>query len=217
MLIPRAVLDRIGRGEVTLAFRRWVKPTVKTGGTLRTAIGVLDIVRVEETTAASITEADAAKAGAPSLATLLGELERREGTLYRIELAYREPDPRIASRKRMSCPTRSSAISGSDFRGWISGPWCQRLDAPRPERHRTSSDAGRRGSGGAARFREGAAQDPRPQAQEPRPDGQPSPGLPLATRDDRSRAAAGYRFWNAMKMPTAATAARIAKAIFRAE
>ena len=35
MLIPRALLDRIGGGEVTLAFRRWVKPTVKTGGTLQ--------------------------------------------------------------------------------------------------------------------------------------------------------------------------------------
>lgn len=99
MLIPRAMLERIGRGEVTLAFRRWSKPTVKTGGTLKTAIGVLDIVRVETATAESITEAEAASAGAASLAALLHELEQRAGTLYRIELAYREPDPRIALRE----------------------------------------------------------------------------------------------------------------------
>lgn len=110
MLIPRALLDRIGGGEVTLAFRRWVKPTVKTGGTLKTAIGVLDVVRVEETAAESITEADAVSAGAPSLAVLLGELERRAGTLYRIELAYREPDPRIALRE-------DDSLSDEEFRG----------------------------------------------------------------------------------------------------
>lgn len=110
MLIPRALLDRIGRGEVTLAFRRWVKPTVKTGGTLKTAIGVLDVVRVEETAAESITEADAVSAGAPSLAVLLGELKRRAGTLYRIELAYREPDPRIALRE-------DDELSDEEFRG----------------------------------------------------------------------------------------------------
>ena len=131
MLIPRAMLDRIGGGEVTLAFRRWVKPTVKTGGTLRTAIGVLDIVRVEETTAASITEADAAKAGAPSLATLLGELERREGTLYRIELAYREPDPRIALRKENELSDQefrdlAKRLQGMDQRA-VAGAWTLRV------------------------------------------------------------------------------------------
>ena len=34
MLIRRADLDRIASGEVTLAFRRWRRPTVKAGGTL---------------------------------------------------------------------------------------------------------------------------------------------------------------------------------------
>jgi len=138
MLIPRAMLDRIGGGEVTLAFRRWVKPTVKTGGTLKTAIGVLDVVRVEEAAAESITEADAVSAGAPSLAVLLGELERRTGTLYRIELAYREPDPRIALREEDSLSDEESRglakrLQGMDQRA-AGGAWTRQVLAA-IERH----------------------------------------------------------------------------------
>ena len=138
MLIPRAMLDRIGGGEVTLAFRRWVKPTVKTGGTLKTAIGVLDVVRVEEAAAESITEADAVSAGAPSLAALLGELERRTGTLYRIELAYREPDPRIALREEDSLSDEESRglakrLQGMDQRA-AGGAWTRQVLAA-IERH----------------------------------------------------------------------------------
>lgn len=43
MLFKAAVLDEIRRGRVTLAFRRWTKPTVRASGTLRTPIGVLGI------------------------------------------------------------------------------------------------------------------------------------------------------------------------------
>jgi hypothetical protein len=38
MLIRMALLERIKRGEVGLAFRRWRKPTVKAGGRLRTSL-----------------------------------------------------------------------------------------------------------------------------------------------------------------------------------
>ena len=43
MLFRQDVLRRIGEGEVTLAFRRWLRPTVRAGGTLRTRVGVLAI------------------------------------------------------------------------------------------------------------------------------------------------------------------------------
>lgn len=43
MLFKAKVLEKIGKGEVTLAFRRWTKPTVRAGGTLRTAAGVLAV------------------------------------------------------------------------------------------------------------------------------------------------------------------------------
>ncbi len=50
-------------GTVTLAFRRWQRPTVTTGGTLKTAVGVLAIDEVVEINENSITAEDAARAG----------------------------------------------------------------------------------------------------------------------------------------------------------
>lgn len=40
MLIRSRVLTEIAAGRVRLAFRRWRRPTVVAGGTLRTAVGV---------------------------------------------------------------------------------------------------------------------------------------------------------------------------------
>jgi hypothetical protein len=101
MLIRQAILERITRGEVTLAFRRWIRPTVKAGGTLRTSRGVLAIVAVEQVDEGDILDADARRAGHRSRAELLLELERgRPGWLYRIELRPAGPDPRVALRER---------------------------------------------------------------------------------------------------------------------
>jgi hypothetical protein len=41
MLLQRNVLDGIVAGTITLAFRRWRRPTVRAGGRLRTAAGEL--------------------------------------------------------------------------------------------------------------------------------------------------------------------------------
>ena len=43
MLLTRATLEAIAADTVTLAFRRWRRPTVRTGGTLTTAVGMLSI------------------------------------------------------------------------------------------------------------------------------------------------------------------------------
>ena len=40
MLLTRTVLESIAAGSVSLVFRRWRRPTVKTGGILQTAIGL---------------------------------------------------------------------------------------------------------------------------------------------------------------------------------
>ena len=45
MILTLPVLDAIRRGEVTCAFRRWRRPSVRTGGTLMTAVGQLEIPR----------------------------------------------------------------------------------------------------------------------------------------------------------------------------
>ncbi len=98
MLLKRATLDAIAEGRVDLAFRRWRRPTVKTGGTLTTPIGVLAIDAVAPVEASAITEAEAARAGFPTLAALHRELDGREGDLFRIAFHRAGADPRIALR-----------------------------------------------------------------------------------------------------------------------
>lgn len=99
MLIKRAVLDRVVAGEIDVIFRRWRKPTVKTGGQLRTSVGMLDIVAVERIAESRVAVMDAQRAGYDSRAALLRDLaSRAEGGIYRIEVRLGGEDPRIALR-----------------------------------------------------------------------------------------------------------------------
>jgi hypothetical protein len=101
MIFQMRVLERIRDGRVTLAFRRWQRPTVRSGGTLMTALGQLAIVSVVRIDAARISEADARRAGYDSRERLMAELSRRTaGDLYRIELGTLKPDPRVAVRDK---------------------------------------------------------------------------------------------------------------------
>jgi hypothetical protein len=99
MLLKRRFLEGIADGSISLVFRRWRKPTVKVGGSLKTAVGVLaidDIIVVDE---AAITDADAARAGYASAAELKVELAARTGgAIYRIRVRFAGADPRIALR-----------------------------------------------------------------------------------------------------------------------
>jgi hypothetical protein len=99
VLFRQDVMRRIGDGEVTLAFRRWRRPTVKAGGTLRTRVGVLAIESVEVVDEDEVTDTDASRAGAESREAVLRE-GPRERPLYRIEFRLVGPDPRIALRER---------------------------------------------------------------------------------------------------------------------
>ena len=63
MLIRWAILEQIKQGDVDLAFRRWTRPTVSTGSTLKTVIGVLEIQLIERTSGSEISESDAHRAG----------------------------------------------------------------------------------------------------------------------------------------------------------
>jgi hypothetical protein len=110
MLIRANVLDAIRAGEVTLAFRRWRKPTVKAGGTLRTAIGVLAIDKVEAVPLKKVTAADARQAGYKSLAELTRFLAGREGGVYRVELRYVGDDPRVSLRATVPVDAEVEAI-----------------------------------------------------------------------------------------------------------
>jgi hypothetical protein len=90
MLIKREVLDAIQRGEITLQFRRWSRPTVKPGGTLKTKIGLLRIGKITEMRPEDVTLADARKAGFADLDDFLRWLgTMKEGPLFqRIEVSY---------------------------------------------------------------------------------------------------------------------------------
>lgn len=102
MLLRQATLVSIQAGNITLAFRRWKRPTVRTGGSLLTAIGVLSITSVEPIELEAITERDALAAGFAGLEALHAELAARtEGVVYRIELSLAGPDPRIALREQI--------------------------------------------------------------------------------------------------------------------
>ena len=76
MLFRQRFLDGIRDGTITLAFRRWRRPSVRAGGTLLTAVGQLSIASVDEVAMTRISEADARRAGYASREDLLTELTR---------------------------------------------------------------------------------------------------------------------------------------------
>jgi hypothetical protein len=101
VIFRQEFLDGIQRGSITVAFRRWRRPSVKAGGTLLTAVGLLHIRDVSPVTMEDVSEADARRAGYENRRALADELaERSDGRLYRIELGALEADPRIALRKK---------------------------------------------------------------------------------------------------------------------
>lgn len=99
MLFRQAILDGIAQGQITLAFRRWQRPTVKAGTGLRTAAGVVRIGAVEPIEEQDIADAEARAAGFADRAALLADL-RADGDrrLYRIVLDGIEPDQRVVLR-----------------------------------------------------------------------------------------------------------------------
>ena len=108
MLFRQSSLEAIATGAVTVAFRRWRKPSVKPGTNLRTAIGVLVVDRVDIVDESALTEEDAIAAGFASPAGLLAELAQHpQGALYRISFHRGGPDPRLALRAQ-------DALSGDE-------------------------------------------------------------------------------------------------------
>lgn len=102
MLFPKRVWEGLADGSITVAFRYWKRPTVKSGGTQMTPVGVLRIEGVERVGMRSITLADARAAGYDSRAALMNDLARYRtpGTaLYRIAFRYAGEDPRRALRE----------------------------------------------------------------------------------------------------------------------
>lgn len=111
MILRIETLDAIRHGRITVLFRRWKRPSVRTGGTLMTAIGRLHIRAVQPIGPTEISGTDAKRAGCASREELLTELDRWEGQIYRIELGPIEEDPRIALRAtRVEGPELESVL-----------------------------------------------------------------------------------------------------------
>ena len=100
MLFRQRFFPGLADGSITVAFRRWRRPTVKAGGTLQTPAGQLAIDRLDRISEPDITEDDARRAGYDSRAELLAFLdERADGDLYQIEFHRAGDDPRAALRE----------------------------------------------------------------------------------------------------------------------
>ena len=131
MLLTRATLEAIAAGSVTLAFRRWCRPTVRTGGTLTTAVGVLSIDDVSPVDLGDITKSDLRASGHADLKTLRCLLSKGAGrTVYRIALRRHGPDPRIALRAAVPSAADMDRIEAR-MAQWDSaspsGPWTRKV------------------------------------------------------------------------------------------
>lgn len=93
----------IKSGKVTVAFRKWEKPAVRQGGTIRNEMGVIKVEEVRQVTLSSITERDAIRAGYHDRGELVKALDKvGKGNIFRIQLSYQSADPRIKLREQHS-------------------------------------------------------------------------------------------------------------------
>jgi hypothetical protein len=99
VLFPSETWPGLANGSITVAFRRWKRPTVKASGTLQSPGGLLAIDEVSVIDEADISDADAVAAGHPSAAAVIASL-RPEGQLYRVRFHRLGDDPRIELRQR---------------------------------------------------------------------------------------------------------------------
>jgi hypothetical protein len=143
MLLTLTTLRDIVDGRINLVFRRWQKPTVKVGGRLHTAVGVLNITSVETIEVDDITDGDAIRAGFTDAASLVTDLFRERPNssrgarsdgprqLYRIGVAFAGADERIDLRAddQLTDQEIESIIAklvGIDGRSTM-GPWTTRV------------------------------------------------------------------------------------------
>ncbi|MDV3250548.1 hypothetical protein DevBK_04290 [Devosia sp. BK] len=92
MLLKLALLEDIKAGKIDVIFRRWNRPTVRTGGTLKTKFGQLSIVSVTDMSADEVTDRDAKRAGFTDVADFRKWLDTmKEGSIFqRIEVKFED-------------------------------------------------------------------------------------------------------------------------------
>lgn len=114
-MIRPAELAAIRAGDIDLAFRRWERPRVRVGTRMRTQVGLLEVTSLDEVAEDSLTEDDSRRAGAASLADLVGALAHRpDQPVWRVGLRWAGPDPRDALRE--SVPDEAEVAR---LRAWL--------------------------------------------------------------------------------------------------
>lgn len=90
MLLKRDLLEEIKAGKIDVIFRRWNRPTVKAGGTLKTKVGLLAIKAVTDMSPDDVIDAEAQRAGFKDVADFRRWLDTmKEGSLFqKIEVGY---------------------------------------------------------------------------------------------------------------------------------
>lgn len=95
VLFRKDVWDGLAAGTITVAFRRWKRPSVKAGGTLRSPGGLLAIDAVDVIDASDITDDDAIAAGHADAAEVIDALGPDDGrAIHRVRFHPAGPDPR---------------------------------------------------------------------------------------------------------------------------
>ena len=131
MMFPARVLAGLQAGTIDRAFRRWERPRVRTGGSQRTAIGVIGFETVEIVDRGELSEDDALRAGFASLDALLSVVDRRsDRAIYRVRLRLLGPDPRVELRAALpdaselgEIQRRLERLDGSSRHG----PWTREV------------------------------------------------------------------------------------------
>ena len=94
-------MQGIKSGEITLAFRKWQKVSVKSGSLLHTSVGLLEIGKIEAVNENDITDKEAVQAGFTEKKQLLKSfIQNSTGTIFKISVRYHSADPRIKLREQ---------------------------------------------------------------------------------------------------------------------
>lgn len=101
MLFKGVHLQGIKSREITLAFRKWQKVSVKSGSLLHTSVGLLEIGKIEAVNENDITDKEAVQAGFTEKKQLLKSFTHNStGTIFKISVRYHAEDPRIKLREQ---------------------------------------------------------------------------------------------------------------------
>ena len=101
MLFTADAWPGIADGSITVTFRTWTRPQARAGGRYRVAGMLIEATAVEQVAAGSITDVDAAAAGAADRAALLQRLRNPadDSLVWRVDFRYVGVDDRVERRE----------------------------------------------------------------------------------------------------------------------